>query len=585
MTVTATAATPRRAPRRLGRPDRRRPARDVPHGRARARRRRADVDPQPRGPGPVRDQRPGPRGRPGRPRLGAAPGPRLDGAVLPVDRHLPRVRHDPARPHARAVREGVDRQLRRAPDARALRQPRAPHRVGLVAGRDPDPPRHRDRARVADQGRGRGRRSRSWARGRPTRATSTRASTSPAIHKLPFIFVIENNGYAISVPAEKELSVADVASRASGYGIPGVVVDGTDVLACYAAGREAVERARAGGGPTLIEAKVTRLTAHSSDDQQTKYRSESDLEEGRAHDPLPIFRDRLREAGVLDDETELRLSAEIDVAGRGRDRLRGVRARRGPGDGPRARLRRPAAERAGAAVAPRAGTAGARPPGCGRARGGVLVVTTRTLIEAIRDGMAEEMRRDRASSCWARTSARRAACSSPPTGCGTSSATTACIDTPLTESMIVGCSIGAAINGLRPVAEIQFADFIHPAFNQIVSEAARMRYRSNGGVLGADGDPRAVRRRRPRRAVPLAVGRGVLRPRAGAQGRHPVDAVRREGAAPDRDPRRRPGAVLRAQEDVPLGPRGRAGRRVHGAARAGRDPPGQGARSSSSPTG
>jgi 2-oxoisovalerate dehydrogenase E1 component alpha subunit len=132
-----------------------------------------------------------------------------------------------------------------------------------------------------------------------------------AIHKLPFILIIENNGYAISVPAEKELSVADVASRASGYGMPGVVVDGTDVLACYAAGREAVERARSGGGPTLIEAKVTRLTAHSSDDQQTKYRSESDLEEGRAHDPLPIFRDRLREAGILDEEIELRLSAEI----------------------------------------------------------------------------------------------------------------------------------------------------------------------------------------------------------------------------------------------------------------------------------
>jgi 2-oxoisovalerate dehydrogenase E1 component alpha subunit len=132
-----------------------------------------------------------------------------------------------------------------------------------------------------------------------------------AIHKLPFILQVENNGYAISVPAEKELSVRDVAVRASGYGIPGVVVDGTDVLACYAAGREAVERARSGGGPTLIEAKVTRLTAHSSDDQQTKYRSEDDLAEGRAHDPLPIFRAQLREAGVLGDEIEERLDAEI----------------------------------------------------------------------------------------------------------------------------------------------------------------------------------------------------------------------------------------------------------------------------------
>ena len=104
------------------------------------------------------------------------------------------------------------------------------------------------------------------------------------------------------------------------------------------------------------------------------------------------------------------------------------------------------------------------------------------------------------------------------------------IDTPLTESMIVGASIGAAVNGLRPVAEIQFADFIFPAFNQIVSEAARMRYRSNNGFGVPDGHPRPVRRRRPRRAVPLAVGRGVLHPRAGAQGRHPVDPVRRQRA-------------------------------------------------------
>jgi 2-oxoisovalerate dehydrogenase E1 component alpha subunit len=135
-----------------------------------------------------------------------------------------------------------------------------------------------------------------------------------AIHKLPFIFVVENNGYAISVPAERQVSVPDVASRATGYGIPGVVVDGADVLACYAAAREAVERARRGEGPTLIEAKVTRLTAHSSDDQQTKYRSEEDLESGRSHDALPLFRAQLRDAGVLTDEIEERLTAEIKDA-------------------------------------------------------------------------------------------------------------------------------------------------------------------------------------------------------------------------------------------------------------------------------
>ena len=105
-----------------------------------------------------------------------------------------------------------------------------------------------------------------------------------------------------------------VADRASGYGIPGVVVDGADVLACYAAARDAVARARAGEGPTLIEAKVTRLTAHSSDDQQTKYRSEEELAAERSRDPLPRFRAQLRDAGVLTDEIETRLAADIAAA-------------------------------------------------------------------------------------------------------------------------------------------------------------------------------------------------------------------------------------------------------------------------------
>ncbi len=132
-----------------------------------------------------------------------------------------------------------------------------------------------------------------------------------AIHRLPFIFVVENNGYAISVPAALQLAIPDVADRAPGYGIPGVVVDGGDVLACYAASREAVARARAGDGPTLIEAKVTRLTGHSSDDQETKYRSAEELAAERGHDALPRFREQLRDARVLTDEIAERLAAEI----------------------------------------------------------------------------------------------------------------------------------------------------------------------------------------------------------------------------------------------------------------------------------
>ena len=132
-----------------------------------------------------------------------------------------------------------------------------------------------------------------------------------AIHKLPFVFLVENNGYAISVPAKMQLATPDVAQRAAGYGIPGVVVDGSDVLACYVAAKAAVERARSGDGPTLIEAKVTRLTGHSSDDQQTKYRSEAEMALEKGRDALPHFRDQLRAAGVLTPAVEAALAEEI----------------------------------------------------------------------------------------------------------------------------------------------------------------------------------------------------------------------------------------------------------------------------------
>src|SRR3954464_1686913 len=131
------------------------------------------------------------------------------------------------------------------------------------------------------------------------------------IHRLPVIFVIENNGYAISVPTSLETAVEDIAVRGAGYNMPGVLLDGTDVLACYRLAKEAIDRARAGDGPTLLEAKVTRLTAHSSDDQQTKYRPAADLEAGVGKDALPHFRTQLRDAGVLDEATEARIAASI----------------------------------------------------------------------------------------------------------------------------------------------------------------------------------------------------------------------------------------------------------------------------------
>ena len=105
----------------------------------------------------------------------------------------------------------------------------------------------------------------------------------------------------------------------------------------------------------------------------------------------------------------------------------------------------------------------------------------RTFIEAIRDGLAEEMRRDPTTIVLGEDVGKKGGVFLATDGLWAEFGDERVIDTPLTESMIVGVSIGAAVNGIRPIAEIQFADFIWPAFNQIVSEAARMRYRSNNG--------------------------------------------------------------------------------------------------------
>ncbi|MBX6341340.1 MAG: thiamine pyrophosphate-dependent dehydrogenase E1 component subunit alpha, partial [Thermomicrobiaceae bacterium] len=139
-----------------------------------------------------------------------------------------------------------------------------------------------------------------------------------AIHRLPVIFLVENNSYAISVPQRKQMAIADVSARAAGYGMPGVTVDGTDPLAVYEVARAAVERARRGEGPTLIEAKVHRFTAHSSDDDDRTYRPREEITAERAYDPIPAFRATLLERGILSEEDDKalreRIRAEIDDA-------------------------------------------------------------------------------------------------------------------------------------------------------------------------------------------------------------------------------------------------------------------------------
>ena len=131
-----------------------------------------------------------------------------------------------------------------------------------------------------------------------------------AIHRLPVIFLCENNKYATSVPQHRQMAVDSVASRAEGYGMPGISIDGCDVIAVYEAVSEAAHRARGGRGPTLIEAQVERYLPHTSDDDDTRYRAREEIEEARLRDPLKLFGERLTAMGILDSAAEERLYAE-----------------------------------------------------------------------------------------------------------------------------------------------------------------------------------------------------------------------------------------------------------------------------------
>jgi TPP-dependent pyruvate/acetoin dehydrogenase alpha subunit len=124
------------------------------------------------------------------------------------------------------------------------------------------------------------------------------------IHKLPVVFVVENNGYAISVPMSLQSAVPDIAMRAAGFGMPGVVVDGFDFFAVHEVAGEAIARARAGGGPTLIECKVGRYFGHFEGDQQT-YRAPHEVEDlRRDRDCLNAFARRVTDAGLI-EQSEL----------------------------------------------------------------------------------------------------------------------------------------------------------------------------------------------------------------------------------------------------------------------------------------
>lgn len=138
------------------------------------------------------------------------------------------------------------------------------------------------------------------------------AANLAGVFGAPVVLFCQNNGWAISVPTERQ-TAGEIWRRAEGYGFDGVRVDGNDVLAVYAATREAVERATAGGGPTLIEALTYRIGAHSTADDPGRYRGEDEVEAAQAFDPIVRFRSWLAAEGVVDDALLSTWSEEIEA--------------------------------------------------------------------------------------------------------------------------------------------------------------------------------------------------------------------------------------------------------------------------------
>jgi 2-oxoisovalerate dehydrogenase E1 component len=295
------------------------------------------------------------------------------------------------------------------------------------------------------------------------------------IHRVPIVLICENNGYAISVPLSKESAVENIAQHAHSYGMPGMIVDGNDPLDVYAAVHGAIRRARQGEGATLVECKTYRYLAHTSDDDDRTYRTPQEVEMWRKKDPLQRMKQYLIEQRLLSEQREDDIEAEsralVDEAAR-----QAEDAAQAPPEEAFTRVyAKPlhpipgAPEGAGDPVAVRTPTAPVPPGG-----------TERTVVDTVRQVQHELLAADDRVLILGEDVGPRGGVFRATDNLHAEFGDERVIDTPLAESSIVGIGIGLALAGFRPIVEIQFADFIHSAFDQLVSEAAKLHYRSNG---------------------------------------------------------------------------------------------------------
>ncbi len=281
--------------------------------------------------------------------------------------------------------------------------------------------------------------------------------------RFPVIFLIENNKYAISVPISEQTSGGSVCEMVKGYeGLHRYRVDGCDVIRVYEAAQDAVRKARSGAGPSVIEAQTVRLLAHSSSDDQRKYRDERELEEDRKRDPIPKFEKFLIDAGVAGKPELERISLDIKT----RIDAATEKAEQEPITKPDNLTKYVYSPRT---VVDRKGFSEAAPSG-----------SRVVMVDAINHAMMEEMAHNPGMVIYGEDVAgKKGGVFTATKGLTAGYGEKRVFNSPLAEASIVGTAFGLAVRGsLKPVVEIQFGDYIWPAFMQIRDEVAMLRFRS-----------------------------------------------------------------------------------------------------------
>ena len=309
------------------------------------------------------------------------------------------------------------------------------------------------------------------------------------VWKAPVVFICSNNLYAISVPYEKQTASATIAQKAEAYGFPGVRVDGMDVLAVYQEVTRATARARAGEGPTLIEALTYRYGAHATADDARRYRSADEEASWRDKDPIERLQRYLVSRGEWDEQLGEKVA--LEVADQVEAAITEIEARPAP---PRDDVVRHAFSRIPKMVIEQLHEmqAAHNEPLTGFAAEEVWQVGNDpmlpqpteqlTMAEAINAALTDAMETRPETILLGEDVGISGGVFRITEGLHERFGDDRVIDAPLNESGIVGTAIGMAIAGARPIPEIQFDGFVYPAFDQIVSHLGRFRYRTRGKV-------------------------------------------------------------------------------------------------------